>query len=328
MGICVNTHNICDIPKFENLRTNSLHESTNSQQKGSDLDTNSNKLSLLSKKQQNYIFENTSETSSKKPQQRSSTFNKNKNLSNLKSFSRSKTKSDCSERDSEFYTKQRTKSFIHVPSSNDTLPSKDDPKDIRRLTISELGISSLSKAILHQQEVSIIVIGESNVGKTTFALKVNGKPFEKMYIPSITKEIKIKKMKFNSMNYSLKFIVLPGNENYQKDYSSLYSNAKFILVFYDMSIEGSFHKAKEIFKKELNKYKEVVDIKNIDIIFVGNKKDLKINAMKSNNEVKVYCDEQKYEYVDISVRNGFGLKGLLNKILTKTVQNLILFDGE
>ena len=325
MGICVYTRSLCDIPGknifLEKHQTNCYQESLNSQHKIKD-NEDSRKLSIVSKKHSNYLTGGAPST--KRLRKRSTTYYKSKKINKTRTLYRAKTKLET--KDEDLYIKKNTQPYDKLPSKNDTMNSKEIT-NLRRLTIPEQGPSSIIKSILIEQDINVVIIGEKNVGKTTFALKVLGRLFEKVYVPSIGLETKNKKTKFNNTNYNLKLFVTPGEESYKKDYTHLYQTAHFILLFYDVSMENSFCRAKDILLREIRKYKQIFDYKTIDVILVGNKSDLgKINIQ--GTEVQSFCEEQNCDNVEISVKTGIGMKNLLNQLFIKAQRNQLMYEGD
>ena len=325
MGICVYTRSLCDIPGknifLEKHQTNRYQELTSSQYKNKD-NNEERKLSLVSKKHLNNLIGGA--PSSKRLHKRSITFYKSKKVNTTRMIYRAKTKMEP--KNESLYIKKNTQPYDKHPSKNDSMNSKEIT-NLRRLTIPEQVPSNIIKSILIEQEINVVIIGEKNVGKTTFALKVLGKLFEKVYVPSIGLETKNKKTKFNNTNYNLKLFVTPGEESYKKDYTHLYQSAHFILLFYDVSMESSFCKAKDILLREIHKYKQIFDCKLIDVILVGNKSDLRKTNIQCT-EVQSFCEEQNCDNFEISVKTGVGMKNLLNQLFIKVQRNQLMFEAD
>ena len=106
-----------------------------------------------------------------------------------------------------------------------------------------------------KNEINIVLVGEKQSGKSSFVIKIAEKRFENLYIPTVFIENISKILTYNNQKYILNFNVTPGVQEYKEDYSDLYSQSNFILLFYDMSNQESFNKAKYFVKNEFkNKY--------------------------------------------------------------------------
>ena len=112
--------------------------------------------------------------------------------------------------------------------------------------------NNINKNILEEKvnkEINIVLIGEKQSGKSSFIIQIAEKRFENIYIPTVFIENISKILTYNNKKYILNFNVTPGVQEYKEDYSKLYSQANFIFVFYDISVQGSFTKTKILLKK-------------------------------------------------------------------------------
>ena len=98
--------------------------------------------------------------------------------------------------------------------------------------------------------INIVLIGEKQTGKSCFIIKLVENRFENLYIPTVFIEKYSKQFIYKNKLFTLHFNVTPGVEEYKKDYSILYLNANFILLFCDISKNDSLERAKNYIKKE------------------------------------------------------------------------------
>ena len=167
-----------------------------------------------------------------------------------------------------------------------------------------------------RKEINIIIIGEKQSGKSSFAINISEQRFETLYIPTVFIEKVSKILTYNCNKYILNFYVTPGVQEYKENYSTLYSKANFILIFYDVSNKGSFNHAKNIIKKELKNLIFIYPPHNFsNIIIVGNKTD-KCNYEDINPKGRKYCEKNNLQYFEISVKNNSGVGYMINKILS------------
>jgi len=166
-----------------------------------------------------------------------------------------------------------------------------------------------------KKEINIILIGEKQSGKSSFVIKVVNNRFENIYIPTVFIENETKILTFNNKKYILNFNVTPGVQEYQEDYSELYSKSNFILLFFDINNHGSFQRAKNFVKKELNNKVLMYPNNYSNICFVANKID-KVPFDESNLYFKSYCEKYNLQYFEISVKTNTGIGYMINKLLS------------
>ena len=166
-----------------------------------------------------------------------------------------------------------------------------------------------------KKEINIVIIGEKQSGKSSFAIYISELRFESIYIPTVYIEKVSKILTYNNNKYILNFFVTPGVQEYKEDYSSLYKKANFILLFYDISIKGSFKQVKKIIKKDLKNLIVIYPNNFSNTIIVGNKID-KCDYEKINPKGRKYCEKNNLQYFEISVKTKIGVGYMINKILS------------
>ena len=177
--------------------------------------------------------------------------------------------------------------------------------------------NNINKNILEEKvnkEINIVLIGEKQSGKSSFIIQIAEKRFENIYIPTVFIENISKILTYNNKKYILNFNVTPGVQEYKEDYSKLYSQANFIFVFYDISVQGSFTKTKNFVKKEL-KNKIVMYNKDYSNIFIVANKIDKSSFHNQNIDARKYWENMNLQYFEISVKNNIGVSYMINKLL-------------
>jgi small GTP-binding protein len=186
-------------------------------------------------------------------------------------------------------------------------------KSTHKLPIKDINAFKGSK------ELNITLIGNEETGKSAFMIKVTNNLFEKVYVPTIEQECSSKKFTYNNEEFTINFFVTSGNKQYQGDYSKIFTESAFILVFYDTSVEGSFDEAKNKLRNELKDYSYKYFDKFSNFIFVGNKID--IFPKRENNEaIRKYCEKKNFDNFEISVKTGKGIKELMESLYEKFYQ--------
>ena len=163
--------------------------------------------------------------------------------------------------------------------------------------------------------IKIVIIGESNVGKTTLLHRFLTKTFkndtkatlglESHYFiyekkPKIiqnpkTDEIKEREIDIKVSNENIKqetskrikinFCDTAGQERFHSTTTSLFKNSNGIILVYDVTNRKSFEKINYWLKKIFDNSNE-----NIKILLVGNKIDLKEKREITNNEIESFLE--------------------------------------
>ena len=186
-------------------------------------------------------------------------------------------------------------------------------KSTHKLPIKDINAFKGSK------ELNITLIGNEETGKSAFMIKVTNNLFEKVYVPTIEQECSSKKFTYNNEEFTINFFVTSGNKQYQGDYSKIFTESAFILVFYDTSVEGSFDEAKNKLRNELKDYSYKYFDKFSNFIFVGNKIDI-FPKRENIEQIKKYCEKKNFDNFEISVKTGKGIKELMDSLYEKFYQ--------
>ena len=186
-------------------------------------------------------------------------------------------------------------------------------------SISYLNLSNTSKSKEKEKEFKynfkIILLGDSNVGKTSIFNRFINDNFNESYNSTIQSEYKYK-----SIYPDLKTEVIlhiwdtAGSEKYKSITQQYYRDAHGIILIFDVCNRDSFNNLKDW----------INDIKNntfneCQVIIVGNKNDI--------NERKVSFDEgnnfsQKYgfSYIDASAKSGNNILLIFDTISKKSIK--------
>lgn len=162
------------------------------------------------------------------------------------------------------------------------------------------------KKLLGKKKINFILLGDVEVGKSTFVIKFTENRFEQYYVPSIDKESKRKKIIINKHEFILNFIVIKGGEYDTKKYEKEFSESDFFLLFYDVTNEESFIQIKNNMNKLIKflKFYEISDNNFSNICLVGNKYDSE-NVIKFNEDkVREFIDSYKINKYEISTKTA------------------------
>ena len=150
-------------------------------------------------------------------------------------------------------------------------------------------------------ELKILLIGDSSVGKTSILLKYIDDKFSDNYMSTIGVEYKIKSLTINGKKVMLRIWDTSGQERFLSITKNFYRNANGVIFVFDITNETSFYNI----KLWLN------DLENcegkITKILVGNKVDLEENRKVGKEKIKKYIEKKEMKYFEVSAKEGINI---------------------
>ena len=158
-------------------------------------------------------------------------------------------------------------------------------------------------------EFEVILVGESNVGKTSIFKKFIDDTFSDTLACTINIDYRVKSIKINeNLIVDLKIYDTAGQEKFKALTKKYYQNANGVILVFDLTDENSFTK--------LNKW--VNDINdnagNVEVILVGNKSDLE-NRKVSETKAQIFAKEKKMKYIETSAKEGKNILLLFEELI-------------
>ena len=191
-------------------------------------------------------------------------------------------------------------------------------------------------------QIKLLTLGETGVGKTSIILRYTENSFLNSQIYTIGIDCKIKKIKIDNKVINVLIWDTAGQERFRNITSHYFNNADGILLVYDISNRESFEKL----NYWLNEINQKIDKNKINLILVGNKRDIinfnnskteneedNINNIKCKREISYEEGEKMAEscninFIETSALNSYNIeKGfdiLSNEIINKKGKNNIL----
>ena len=147
----------------------------------------------------------------------------------------------------------------------------------------------------------VIVLGDSNVGKSAFIIRFCENKFEIDSLSTIGLDTKTKFITRKNQKIQLQIWDTAGQERFRSIAKSCYKGAHGILLFYDVTNLETFKHIKNWITDIKNKINKPVD--QIALYVLGNKCDLPEEDKKVDNEDKVKLKEEfGLEIMEVSAK--------------------------
>ena len=147
------------------------------------------------------------------------------------------------------------------------------------------------------EEIKIILIGDSGIGKTNLINTSVGMQFSDKLKPTISPSYNVKIFEIEGKKYRLNLWDTAGQEKYVKVTKLFFKGSGIIILVYDIT-------NKESFKSLENWHQMSEDIIESEHIYglVGNKNDLYLDAKVSAKEVQDFAQSIKTKYKIVSAK--------------------------
>ena len=166
----------------------------------------------------------------------------------------------------------------------------------------------------YEDSISIIIIGDSKVGKTTLMKRYINGHFTENIIPSLGIELYRKIKEINRKKYLIKIWDTCGQERFKSITQNYYRNADGVMLLFDSNNIESFHNL-NIWLNSLKEY----SIKNFPLIIIGTKSDLPINV--HDNDINIFCNQFNIKWFRTSAKTGENIS-ISFDFLTKEILNI------
>ena len=169
-------------------------------------------------------------------------------------------------------------------------------------------MKNLDKAEEEKNQINILLVGDTNTGKTSFVKRLIFNKYDLTFVASIGVDFELKKIKYKNKIYTIRLFDTAGQERFKSITKSYFRLANAYFIFFDLSNKDSLnhiHNWIDLIKE----YSE----KSIFII-LGNKDDLKkkISDEIINENLERYKD---IIFIKISVSKNYNIKEVIERMI-------------
>ena len=169
---------------------------------------------------------------------------------------------------------------------------------------------------MEELNLKILLVGDSDVGKTSLLSKYTDDKFPDTYLATVGVEFRVKSIIKKNFKVNLQIWDTAGQERFRSVTKNFFYNADGILFVYDITNRDSFDGVKSWIQQSESL------ICKFEKILIGNKCDLEKDRDVSKKEVEDFCKENDLFTLDASAKEG-------NNVIEafETLTELI-FDGK
>ena len=168
---------------------------------------------------------------------------------------------------------------------------------------------------MSEEEIKVILIGESGTGKTSLINATMGLKFKESVESTTTNSFSSKTVTIDNKDYVLNLWDTIGQEKFRALTKIFIKDSKIVILVYDITRKESFN--------ELNYWlKMIQDILGEEPILgiCGNKSDLFVREQVKEEEVKKYSEEKQTPFKLTSAKNPLSFNKFLEDLVKKYLE--------
>lgn len=150
----------------------------------------------------------------------------------------------------------------------------------------------------------ILLVGDSNVGKTSILLKFTDGGFSESHMTTIGIESKVKYITRRNKKIKLQILDSAGQERFHSITKNYFRGAQGIMFVFDVTEKKSFTNLKEWVKQA----KSYSDEFNFQKIIIANKIDLVKNRIVSLEDLKEFAGSVESSYIETSAKTNCNIE--------------------
>ena len=144
----------------------------------------------------------------------------------------------------------------------------------------------------NDDEIKVILLGETSVGKTSLIKVSIDKHFKSLEEVTLSFNYSVKKFNYNGKEYTFNLWDTIGQEKYRSLTKMFVNNSKIIILVYDITVQKSLKQLEYWY----NQVTSLVNEEDYILAVVGNKKDLFKNEKVTEEEGKAFAKEKNAKF--------------------------------
>ena len=173
----------------------------------------------------------------------------------------------------------------------------------------------------YDKTCSILLLGDTCVGKTCLITRYANGVFKEDYIATVGIDYVSKQEIINDKNINVKLWDTAGQERFKALTPGYLRGAEGIVLVYDVTKEETFNSL----KYWIDSLKSSLGEKSLPVVIDGNKIDLDDDRDISKEDANKFAQENNYKYFETSAKTGIGVdelfREIVNQILEKKEKN-------
>ena len=176
---------------------------------------------------------------------------------------------------------------------------------------------------INENQIKIMILGNSSVGKTSFIIKCTEDCFQEVYLSTIGIDYKEKEVIIEGKKYKILLYDTTGQERFKSLAINLIKDADGVMLMYDITNRESFNSIIDWIKNIEERKGE-----NFPTIILGNKVDNEDIRKVSKEEGEKVAEGNDISFFEISNKTGVNvneaLLAFIKEILSSKKKNVFL----
>lgn len=150
--------------------------------------------------------------------------------------------------------------------------------------------------------IKVLLIGDSSVGKSCILMRFCSDEFTPSFIATIGIDFKIRNVDLDGKRAKFQVWDTAGQERFKTITTAYYRSAMGFLLVYDVCDEKSFEDIREWYSNIKEHARD-----NVEVILVGNKKDMAAERRVSPEQGRALAQELGLPFIEVSAKTAEGV---------------------